>query len=213
MTMIKICGLRTLEHAQAATDAGANWLGFVFAPSRRQISVAAAAELITALRQQYGPAAPTIVGLFVNEMPTHVIAIAQRCQLDRVQLSGDETVEQLGDFADLPIVKAIRLDGSAHEAAWIAAAGQNQVQLLVDAQVAGAYGGTGHLANWEKAAALAATYPIMLAGGLSPENVGAALAQVHPWGVDVSSGVESNGIKDSVKIEAFIAAVRSVADL
>lgn len=209
--LVKICGLRTAEHALAAAAAGADLLGFVFAPSRRQITPEHAATLATAVRAAQGPP-PLLVGLFVNAEPTTVNAVAAQVGLDYVQLSGDEPVGH-ADQIELPIIKAIRMDGSASERAWVqratARAPGRAVILLVDAHVPGSYGGTGVVADWARVAELAALVPVLLAGGLTPANVAAAIARVGPYGVDVSSGVETGGVKDPLKIEAFIGAARA----
>lgn len=210
--LVKICGLRTVDHALAASAAGADLLGLVFAPSRRRVSPEEAAAISTAVRAAPGPR-PRIVGLFVNEAPATIVAVAASVGLDLVQLSGDEPVTH-ADLIPLPLIKAVRLDGSPAEEAWVAYVtghrGDQGPLLLVDAHVPGRYGGTGVTADWARAAALAARAPILLAGGLTPDNVGAAIAAVHPLGVDVSSGVETAGVKDAARIKAFIAAVRAV---
>ncbi|NTU84118.1 MAG: phosphoribosylanthranilate isomerase [Chloroflexales bacterium] len=229
--LVKICGLRTSEHALAATAAGADILGLVFAPSKRQVTVEQAAAIAAIVRA--APARPRLAGLFVNAAPAAVNAIAAQVGLDLVQLSGDEPVAH-ADLIDLPIIKAVRMGGSAHEAAWIARydgrratgdegrpyavakgpspaliLGLSPLIFLVDAHVPGSYGGTGVVADWGRAAELAARAPTLLAGGLTPANVAAAIAAVRPLGVDVSSGVEHNGIKDPARIEAFLGAVRA----
>lgn len=218
--LVKICGLRTIEHALAAATAGADLLGLVFAPSRRRVDVDQAAAIVAALRDRPGPR-PGVVGLFVNESPATINALAERVGLDAAQLSGDEPASIVGQIG-LPSLKAMRLDGSAREAEWIALAearagrqgnggglASSLPLLLVDAHVPGAYGGTGSRADWGRAAELSARVPLMLAGGLTPADVAEALAVVRPVGVDVSSGVETDGVKDVAKIEAFIAAARS----
>lgn len=204
--LVKICGLRTVEHAIATAAAGADMVGLVFAPSRRRVSVGEGAAIAAALRAGGGPR-PRIVGLFVNEAPAAILATAQAVGLDLVQLSGDEPPED-ADQLPLPLIKALRLDGSAREAAWVRRAGPG-LTILVDAHVPGAYGGTGAQADWGRAAELARRAPVILAGGLTPENVAAAIAAVRPAGVDVSSGVETDGAKDSAKIEAFLGAARA----
>lgn len=206
---VKICGIRTLAPALVAAAAGADLIGFVFAPSRRQVSPAEAAAIAAAVRAAPGPR-PRLAGLFVNAAPPTIAAVAAEVGLDLVQLSGDEPAEHAGQIA-LPILKAIRMDGSAAEAAWLrlAEGGASGVTLLVDAHVPGSYGGTGVMADWGRAAALARRAPVVLAGGLSPANVGEAIAAVRPLGVDVSSGVETDGVKDPLKIEAFIGAARA----
>ena len=112
------------------------------------------------------------------------------------------------------IIKAVRLKGERTEEPWLQHPlyehHHPKVRLLVDAHVAGSYGGAGVMADWEQAAALARLMPIILAGGLNAENVQAAIVKVRPWGVDVSSGIETDGVKDNLKIRMFIEAVRSV---
>ncbi len=222
MPTIKVCGLRTREHALAAATAGADWIGLVFAPSRRQVTVAQALEIATTVHQHPDSQRVRLVGLFVNEHPTHVNEIADACGVDYIQLSGDETLGQAAAITR-PIIKAIRMDGSTNEQHWIdlalrCANDVNQDRgvtfapcpLLVDAHVPGSYGGTGVRADWTRAANLARQHALMLAGGLKPDNVAEAIAAVQPWGVDVSSGIETDGVKDAAKIEAFIGAVRSI---
>jgi phosphoribosylanthranilate isomerase len=209
MTSIKICGLRTIEHALAAADAGADMLGLVFAPSRRQISPEDAATIAQAVRATPRDWQVTIVGLFVNEAPERMLAIARQCRLDALQLSGDETSDLAARLPGYTLLKAIRLDGRPSEAGWLEAGQALEVRLLVDAHVPGSYGGAGMLADWDRAAELARRRSIVLAGGLTPENVGEAIRRVRPWGVDVSSGVETDGAKDCAKIRAFIGAARA----
>jgi phosphoribosylanthranilate isomerase len=209
MMLIKICGLRTIEHALAAADAGADMLGLNFATSRRQISPEQAAAIAAAVRAGPHMQQVSIVGLFVNEAPERMLAIAHQCGLDAIQLSGDETCEVASCLPGIALLKAIRLAGAPTEDGWLQAPPAPNVRLLVDAHAPGSYGGSGVLANWSRAAELAGQRPIMLAGGLTPENVAVAIRQVRPWGVDVSSGVETDGIKDVAKIRAFIAAARA----
>jgi phosphoribosylanthranilate isomerase len=205
--IIKICGLRTVEHALVAAEAGADLIGLVFAPSRRQVSVAVATDIIAAVRSLSGPR-PQIVGLFVNATADEINAVADSVGLDFVQLSGDEPISDAAGV-HRPVIKSIRMDGSDREADWIAAG----VRLLIDAHVPGAYGGTGARADWERAAGLSRRVPLILAGGIDPANVARAIAQVRPWGVDVSSGVEESGVKSAAKIRAFVVAAREAAAL
>lgn len=221
MTAIKICGLSTVEHALAASAAGADMIGLVFAPSRRRITPEQAAALVAALRQHPAGARVAVVGLFVNAEVTQINSVIEQCGLDYVQLSGDELPQHAAGIRR-PVIKSLRLHGSATDAAWLTLAAGEQPQavpldlapcpLLVDAHKPGSYGGTGTLADWDKAAELARQRSLLLAGGLSPDNVAAAIAQVRPWGVDVSSGVETDGMKDTARIEAFIQAVRGDRD-
>jgi phosphoribosylanthranilate isomerase len=211
MTIVKICGLRTLEHALAAAEAGADLIGFMFAPSRRQVEPQLAAAIGRAVRAAAASGGrPTrLVGVFVNEAPEHMLAIADLCGLDALQLSGDEPSSIQDQLPDRMLIKAVRLNGAAHELAWLHSAASPRIQYLVDAHVPGSYGGAGVLANWEGAAELAREQEVLLAGGLTPDNVDAAIRRVRPWGVDVSSGVETDGSKDVAKIRAFVAAAQA----
>jgi phosphoribosylanthranilate isomerase len=209
---IKICGLRTVEHAVVAANAGADYLGLIFAPGRRQISIDTAAAIAAAVRRVDTPSgqAPALVGVFVNETPARIVAIAGQCGLHALQLSGDERTDVLPALAGWAVFKAVRLNGSSSEQGWFDTPPDTTAILLVDAHVPGVYGGAGVVGDWERAALLARERPVVLAGGLTSANVIDAIRHVRPWGVDVSSGVESDGLKDSAKIHAFIAAVRSV---
>lgn len=187
--IIKICGLRTIDRALAAATAGADLIGLVFAPSRRRVTVAEAQAIAAAVRT-LPPPRPLIVGLFVNE-PAHVIAeIARTVGLEAIQLSGDEPA----DFSipiELPLIKAIRMTGDPTEEAWLARIAATKpatgnrlptMTALVDAHIAGVYGGTGQQADWQRAAHLARRVPTLLAGGLTPANVAQAIAVVNPLG-------------------------------
>lgn len=207
MTIIKICGLRTVEHALVAAEAGADLLGVIFAPSRRQVTVEQAATIANAVAHAPIARKPGIVGVFVNESAEYMLEVARACRLSAVQLSGDEPTAIKAQLNGLQLIKAVRLTGDANEQAWLAEAGA--VRLMIESHLPGSYGGTGVVGDWAQAAHLASQYEIILAGGLTPENVAPAIGQVHPWGVDVSSGIETEGIKDNAKIRAFIAAVRA----
>jgi phosphoribosylanthranilate isomerase len=205
MTIVKICGVRTLEDALAAVDAGADMLGFNFyPPSPRYIDPAACAELVAQMsvaRVRF----PQLVGVFVNEAPDTIRRILDTCGLDVAQLSGDEPA---GDLRQLEgrAFKAIR-PRHAVEADELARryANAEPPALLLDASHTGLYGGSGAVADWGVAAELAARLPLMLAGGLTPDNVAEAVAAGRPWGVDVASGVESApGVKDATKMSEFV---------
>jgi phosphoribosylanthranilate isomerase len=207
MTIVKICGLRTIEHALAAAEAGADLLGFILAPARRQVAPAEVAAIGAAVRATTAGRRVGLVGVFVDEAPARMLAIARACGLDALQLSGGEEVGVLRELrAELPIFKAVRLAGAPAEQSWLRMGG---ARLLVDAHVPGAYGGAGVVADWDRAAELSAEREIVLAGGLTPDNVAAAIGRVRPWGVDVSSGVEAGGAKDTGKIRAFVAAAHA----
>lgn len=197
--IIKICGIRDLVTAQAAKEAGADWLGLVFASSRRQVTVKTARRICESVK---GVAK---VGLFVNAPLREVEEISQFCRLDYVQLHGDETPAYCRQLS-LPVIKALRVGHPD-----FAAAAQYKVNwLLLDSFVPGQYGGTGTSFSWEEARPLRTLLAtaVMLAGGLTPDNVGQAIDTLTPQGVDVSGGVETAGVKDLEKIYRFVAAVR-----
>jgi len=204
MTKIKICGIKTMKDALAAMDAGADLLGFNFYPrSPRYIDVGKCRDIMSVMRKY---AQITYVGVFVNASAVQVRATMETCAINLAQLHGDETPEVLAAlhgkafkaFRGVPVNPGgfARNDAPA---------------LLVDASVKGAYGGTGVAADWNGAMELAKQYPILLAGGLTPENVKAAIEQVRPWGVDVASGVEASpGVKDASRMKAFVKAILDI---
>jgi phosphoribosylanthranilate isomerase len=202
MTKIKICGIKTIKDALAAIDAGADLIGFNFYPkSPRYVEVGVCRNIMSVVRQRGGV---TCVGVFVNASVAEICATMETCGLPLAQLHGDETPE---------FMKA--LDGYAYKAFRGIPASmdgferQDAPAFLVDAAVKGLYGGSGVIADWGGAAELAKQYPLLLAGGLTPENVVQAVRQVKPWGVDVASGVESApGEKDAGKMVEFVKAVR-----
>jgi phosphoribosylanthranilate isomerase len=203
MTIIKICGIKTLKDALAAIEAGADYLGFNFYPkSVRFIEKSACAEITSVLKQEHPQI--KLVGVFVNSFVEEIKDILQTCQLDLAQLHGDETPEI---FAQL-VPHAFRAFRGIPESN----AGYERDEtpaMLIDAAVKGVYGGSGVTADWTAAAKLAKQYPLLLAGGLTPENVADAVRQVQPWGVDVASGVESApGEKDAEKMSAFVKEVK-----
>lgn len=201
MIRIKICGITNIKDALAAVEAGADALGFVFFErSPRNISPDQASAIISQL-----PPFVQIVGLFVNEQLTVVNSIADQCGLDVVQLHGEETPEFCAGV-NRRVIKAFRVKDQSsldqirdyHVAA-----------CLLDAWSPAAHGGTGETFNWEIAASAAASRCIILAGGLTPDNVAGAIDRVQPYAVDVSSGVESApGRKDSARVLRFIRAAR-----
>lgn len=202
MFRVKICGITNIEDALHAADCGADALGFVFyKKSPRCLTPEAARSIIVGL-----PPFVTAVGLFVNEAPERIEQIAGFCGLDAIQLHGDEGPGDC-EFAPRRVIKALRVKDAAslarHETYAVSA-------LLLDAWVAGVYGGTGESFNWDLAAEIAWQRPVVLAGGLTPENVAEAVRTVRPYGVDVSSGVETApGRKDPAKVEAFIRNAKS----
>ena len=211
MTHIKICGIREKAHALAAVEAGADFIGFVFAPTRRQVSPAKACEIVDAVKKSSN--AIKTVGVFVDTLASEVNRLADFCGLDWVQLSGNESWEYCRQIAR-PIIKAIRI-GQQHPeeintklTVGLKTLSPQRFITLLDSQVEGKYGGTGITFNWRLAQQVAKEFPIIIAGGLNPQNVAQAIKIAVPWGVDVSSGVETDGIKDVAKIKAFIEAVR-----
>jgi len=202
MTKIKICGIKTVDDALAAIDLGADLIGFNFYPkSPRYVEVGHCRGIMSTVRK-YGHV--KYVGVFVNASVDEINAAMDTCGLSLAQLHGDETAEMLSEL-DGKAFKAFRgipenINGFARNDA---------PAFLLDASVKGVYGGSGVTADWNGAAELAKKYPLLLAGGLTPENVAEAVGRVKPWGLDVASGVESaTGKKDPSKMKAFVQAVR-----
>ncbi|MBN8583215.1 MAG: phosphoribosylanthranilate isomerase [Anaerolineae bacterium] len=213
MTIIKICGIKTLKDALAAIEAGTDYLGFNFYPkSVRFIEKSACAEITSVLKREHPQI--KLVGVFVNSSVEEIKDILAICSLDLAQLHGDETPEMVASFNGKAF-KAVRLSSSESfdPSIFVRESVTESVDnpaMLIDAAVKGVYGGSGVTADWASAAKLAKKYPLLLAGGLTPENVADAVRQVQPWGVDVASGVESApGEKDAEKMKAFVRAVQS----
>ncbi|ANC02511.1 phosphoribosylanthranilate isomerase [Pseudomonas putida] len=199
----KICGITRIEDALAAVEAGADAIGFVFyAKSPRAVDVRQARAIIEQL-----PPFVTTVGLFVNASRCELNEILEVVPLDLLQFHGDETPADCEGY-HRPWIKALRVrPGDDLEAACQQYSGARGI--LLDTYVAGVPGGTGEAFDWSLVPARLSK-PIILAGGLSADNVGQAIAQVNPYAVDVSGGVEqAKGIKDASKIEAFMRAVRA----
>jgi phosphoribosylanthranilate isomerase len=196
---VKICGITRLEDAEAAIAHGATAVGFVFWPgSPRAMTAGAVRAIVDAL-----PPETVCVGVFVNQRAEDVNDAAEAAGLTHVQLHGDETPTYASAITR-PVIKATSLEsGHVPEGGW-----PPETIWLVDAHDPARRGGTGHRANWDAAAEFARTRRVLLAGGLTPENVAAAIADVNPFGIDVSSGVERQpGIKDAKRIAALMAAV------
>jgi phosphoribosylanthranilate isomerase len=212
MTYIKICGIKDKENALAIAKAGADFIGLVFASSPRQVTPTQALEIVSALKKSKATA--QVVGVFVNTPAPTARKIADACHLDWVQLSGDESCEYCLELAR-PFIKVIHISRNYPPEQACAdldnnenlLAGQKHIYLL-DTDTGDKYGGTGMTFNWELAKPIAKKFPVIIAGGLSPANVGRAIKIIKPWGVDVSSGVETKGVKNMSKVIKFIGAVR-----
>lgn len=205
---VKVCGITSAEDALAAVEAGADALGFVFyQKSPRSVVPAVAARIIAALPPLIIP-----VGVFVNEDLATVRSIMDTCGLAMAQLHGEENALYCRELSR-PAMKAVRLKDRGSLLALAEYQGRGDVRgFVLDTFSELAYGGTGQTTDWGLAAEVAKQTHILLAGGLTPANVMEAIRTVHPYGVDVSSGVESApGKKDHAKIRAFVEAVRVVS--
>ena len=195
---IKICGITRPEDALAAAVSGADAIGLNFYPeSPRFIDTDTAAAIISVL-----PPFVNKVGLFVNQNETEIQSILNQVSLDYLQFHGEESPEECGRY-DIPYIKSIRMNDEVKLISEVERYERSSC-LLLDAHVEGMAGGTGQTFDWDKIPA-SLNRPIILAGGLTPDNVKTAITRVRPYGVDVSSGVEkAKGIKDPDKISAFI---------
>ena len=215
MTKVKICGVRRLEDALVASEAGADFIGLVFVPGRpRRLAIDEARAIVDGLRA-CGDDAPQVVGLFADQSLTDVNDTIRACRLDRAQLCGNESLDYCRQ-TEAGVIKVLHVPG-----------GQPQVPVIVDLAervsayreaghlvtldrlVAGIPGGTGERFDWAIAEEMSRRgHSFLLAGGLLPENVAQAVVRVKPWGVDVSSGVETDGRKDPDKIRDFVRSAR-----
>jgi phosphoribosylanthranilate isomerase len=204
MILVKICGITNWPDAKAACDAGANMLGFNFyEKSLRRVSTVEAATMRAKL-----PAGVEPVGLFVNAKPSEIASLHAFVRFNAAQLHGDESPSIVSEVGrTVPVIKAFRVAADFplstldrfHDA----------FAFLLDGSRGGQYGGTGTAADWNVARRAASSHRIVLAGGLTPENVAAAIRAVRPYAVDVASGVETKpGKKDQAKVRAFIEEVR-----
>ncbi len=211
---VKICGIRDVAGALAAVQAGADAIGLNFyAKSPRVVDPAVAADIVARLHAGTRSAIEP-VGVFVNHSPEEIRTICRQCDLRTVQLHGDESPEEVAELAgEYEIIRAFRVgdDGLDSPARYFEDCARLQVTLracLIDAKVAGAYGGTGRVAPWEllrRDYKTAEWPPLILAGGLRPDNVAEAIRVVAPFGVDVAGGVETSiACKDATLVRQFV---------
>lgn len=193
--IVKICGITAVEDARAAAEAGADWIGLNFSPtSRRCVPREEAARIADAVRAKV-----KIVGVFVNQPRTEIEETARAVGLELVQLHGDEPEEAWQDLA-WPVIRAVRFRAGSELPSFRRAA-----YVLVDSYVPGTYGGSGQVAPWREVRDYAWSKPVILAGGLDPDNVAEAIRVVAPFGVDVATGVEvAPGKKDPVAMRRFV---------
>ncbi|MDP6822273.1 MAG: phosphoribosylanthranilate isomerase [Dehalococcoidia bacterium] len=207
---VKICGLRDARNAQAAALSGANMVGFNFVEGvRRQLDPMTGASVIKQFRNSLSEDSmpgPTVVGLFGNQPVEFVSRVVRMAALDMVQLCGDEDEAYYAQM-DVPILRQVRVrpEMSAEDLELLVHSHLDAGRMvLLDAYDPNTPGGTGKTFEWSKAVKVAPLEGVLLAGGLTPENVGGAIAELGAWGVDVSSGVETDGDKDDVKIHNFV---------
>jgi phosphoribosylanthranilate isomerase len=216
---VKICGVKTFEDGLAAAEAGADLLGFNFYKSSpRYIIPDDALAICNALRAQLGASCPALVGLFVNDVVGRISVITAKVGLPFAQLSGDESDAMLKELRGMaykairPMNKAMALDDANYYAP-VMPSNERIPSLLLDAYHPKLYGGTGEQASVEVALAVREFVPrMMLAGGLTPENIAERIQAIQPWGVDVASGVEVDdqpGVKDHTKMREFIQAAKN----
>ncbi|MBE3592772.1 MAG: phosphoribosylanthranilate isomerase [Thermoanaerobacter sp.] len=202
MVKVKICGLRRKEDIEYANELKPDYVGFVFAKSKRQVEVEQALYLIRLLDKEI-----KTVGVFVNEPVENALKIAQTLNLDVLQFHGDETQDYIDNFKNFTVWKAIRIKDKED----LEKTKEFKVNSFVfDTFTKNEYGGTGKTFNWEVLKGFELNVPIILAGGLNENNVEEAIRIVNPYAVDVSSGVETEGYKDFKKMKSFIEKVRGI---
>ncbi len=221
MIRTKICGIQRTEDAIIAAEAGADFFGLVFVPERRRrLEVSMAAEIVDGLRTLV-PDPPRAVGLFAGQPLVEVVETIKACGLDLVQLCGQESPDYcraVSTDAGAEVIKVMHVSASETVGGTDENGGLEGrlrpyqlagCHVTLDRLVEGLQGGTGQSFDWQVAAQLSRKgHDFLLAGGLTPDNVAEAVAQVQPWGVDVSTGVETEGMKDPEKIRAFISNAR-----
>ena len=209
---VKMCGISKVETIPAVVEAKPDYMGLVFASSKRQVTVEQAKTLVEALHKQCKAQNDTVsiktVGVFVNETLDNLVTIANEANLDVVQLHGDEDeafIQSLKERTNVEVWKAIQIRSAADAAAWIDSSAD---MLLFDAYHKDERGGTGDVFDWSCLDTF--ERPFMLAGGIDSTNVARAIRTVRPYGIDISSGIETNGVKDDEKITAFTKIVNSI---
>ena len=209
---VKMCGISKVETIPAVVEAKPDYMGLVFAPSKRQVTVEQAEILVEELHKQcinhYDTKVVKTVGVFVNETLDNLVRIADTANLDAVQLHGDEDeafIQSLKERTNVEVWKAIQIRSAADVEKWIDSSAD---MLLFDAYHKDERGGTGEVFDWSSLDAF--ERPFMLAGGIDSTNVARAIRTVRPYGIDISSGIETNGVKDDKKITAFTKIVKSI---
>ena len=209
---VKMCGISKVETIPAVVEAKPDYMGLVFAPSKRQVTVEQAKMLVEALhkqcKEQNNMVSIKTVGVFVNETLDNLVTIANEANLDVVQLHGDEDeafIQSLKERTNVEVWKAVQIRRAADAEAWIDSSAD---MLLFDAYHKDERGGTGDVFDWSCLDTF--ERPFMLAGGIDSTNVARAIRTVRPYGIDISSGIETNGVKDDEKITAFIKIVKSI---
>ena len=212
---VKMCGISKVETIPAVVEAKPDYMGLVFAPSNRQVTVEQAEILIEELHKQcinhYDTKVVKTVGIFVNETLDNLVRIADTANLDAVQLHGDEDeafIQSLKERTNVEVWKAVQIRSAADAEVWIDSSAD---MLLFDAYHKDERGGTGEVFDWTSLDEF--ERPFMLAGGIDGTNVARAIRTVRPYGIDISSGIETNGVKDDEKIKAFTNIVRTIAML
>ena len=209
---VKMCGISKVDTIPAVVEAKPDYMGLVFAPSKRQVTMEQAKMLVEALynqcKEQNNTVSIKTVGVFVNETLDNLVAIAREANLDAVQLHGDEDeafIQSLKERTNVEVWKAVQIRSAADAEVWIDSSAD---MLLFDAYHKGERGGTGDVFDWSCLDTF--ERPFMLAGGIDSTNVARAIRTVRPYGIDISSGIETNGVKDDEKITAFTKIVKSI---
>ena len=217
---VKMCGISKVETIPAVVDAKPDYMGLVFASSKRQVTVEQAKTLAEELHKQYAARYNSgadqsdtdeikTVGVFVNETLDNLVTIAEKVHLDAVQLHGDEDetfIQSLKECTNVEVWKAVQIRSAADAEKWIDSSAD---MLLFDAYHKDERGGTGEVFDWSALDEF--ERPFMLAGGIDSTNVARAIRTVRPYGIDISSGIETEGVKDNEKMKAFTNIVRTIA--